>query len=243
MVHSPQADSAPATTSRACGRRWSSCAPPSRSAPAPVPVAARCARRCSPCSPSSRCTVTRSSARSRSAAAEAGSPAPAPSTRRCSCSPTRDSSTPRRPTAARSTRSPRPGATVVADSDTTAPFEIIRCIRRQRVHRSAEGRRRARAGRGAGGSHRLPGAGAGGGGRARRSASSAVLDPRPGLTRVTSVRRDRERSRTRTPGTPAPGIAEFCASPRWNLAVTWWFELFLPRIGLSRSPSAPARGG
>ena len=61
-------------------------------------------RRCWPCSPSGRCTAIRSSARSRSAAAAAGSRAPAPSTRRCSCWPTRGSSVPRNPTAARLTR-------------------------------------------------------------------------------------------------------------------------------------------
>lgn len=50
---------------------------------------------------------------------------------------------------------------------------------------------------------------------------------------MTSVRRDR--------ADPVPGAGDTRARYRrilrfaaWHLAVTWWFELFLPRVGLAR---------
>ena len=57
-----------------------------------------------------------------------------------------------------------------------------------RVRRAAQGRHRTRPGRGPGGPHRHDDAGAGGRGGAGRGAPQAVLDPRPGLTGVASVR-------------------------------------------------------
>jgi predicted unusual protein kinase regulating ubiquinone biosynthesis (AarF/ABC1/UbiB family) len=53
------------------------------------------------------------------------------------------------------------------------------------------------------------------------------------VTRVGPVRRDPHASVSGAGGTRARyrRILRFAA---WNLAVTWWFELFLPRIGLAR---------
>ncbi len=101
-----------------------------------------------------------------------------------------------------------------------------------RLRRTPQGRRRARAGRGPGGSHGLteqvqqavagstrhaagcirfsPRTDGGGGGPSER----ADPLPRAGDTRARYRR-----------------ILRFAA---WHLAVTWWFELLLPRVGLGR---------
>ncbi len=82
-----------------------------------------------------------------------------------------------------------------------------------RVRRAAQGRRRAGPGSGAGGPDRLPGAGAAGRGSARRGPPADLLDPRPGLTGVASVRRDRADPVSGRREIPAPATAASCASP------------------------------